>query len=108
MVVMMTLLTLEFPSQYLPELVALCQLHVPQATVWAYGSRVTGIPGPMSDLDLVVRNHIDPQHVVAGVPLLAQALSDSLIPIPIDVHQWATLPADFQNQILQGYVVLIS
>jgi predicted nucleotidyltransferase len=61
----------------------------------------------MSDLDLVVRHHIDPQHVVAGVPLLAQALADSLIPIPIDVHQWATLPEDFQNQILEGYVVLI-
>ena len=81
------LLTLDFPSRHLPALVAMCQLHLPQATVWAYGSRVTGTPGPMSDLDLVVRHHIDPQHVVAGVPLLAQALSDSLIPISIDVPQ---------------------
>ena len=77
------------------------------ATVWAYGSRVTGTPGPMSDLDLVVRHRDDPLQRVAGVALLAQALSDSTIPIPIDVRQWAGLPAAFHDEILRGYVVLV-
>jgi predicted nucleotidyltransferase len=99
--------TLAFPAAYLPTLIALCRLYVPDATVWAYGSRVTGTPGPMSDLDLVVRHRDDPQQRVAGAALLAQALSDSTIPIPIDVRQWAGFPALFHDEILRGYVVLV-
>ena len=35
---------------------SLLRTHVPQADVWAYGSRVTGGAHEASDLDIVLRN----------------------------------------------------
>ena len=46
---------LELPLRYRRELEALLREHVPDAEVWAYGSRVTGESHPASDLDLVLR-----------------------------------------------------
>jgi hypothetical protein len=45
-----------------------------------------------SDLDLVVRDASDPTRPVPGVTALREAFRDSLIPIVVDVHDWAALP----------------
>ena len=46
---------LELPLRYRRELESMLREHVPEAEVWAYGSRVSGESHPASDLDLVLR-----------------------------------------------------
>ncbi len=78
----------------------------PTTEVWAYGSRVTGEAHEASDLDLVVRGaNLEP------LPLhhlnsLRISLSDSNLPILVDVHDWACLPASFHARILTRYEVV--
>ena len=85
---------------------SLLRIHVPQADVWAYGSRVTGGAHEASDLDIVLRNPQDLSRPIRAVSALRQALSDSMLPIMVDVHDWAHLPEYFHEEILQAYVVL--
>ncbi len=89
--------------------VALLQLlerHLPDVTVWAYGSRVNGMAHDASDLDLVLRS-VD----LSPIPLekleaLTEALRDSNIPILIEARDWARLPASFHREISRKYHVL--
>jgi len=80
--------------------------HAPRADVWAYGSRVSGSAHEASDLDIVLRNPQDLSRPIRAVSTLRQALSDSMLPIMVDVHDWAHLPEYFHEEILQAYVVL--
>lgn len=97
---------LQLPAKHLHTLQALLAQHVPQATVWAYGSRVMGGAHDGSDLDLVLRNPADLTQDVAGCVALTQALQDSTLPILVEVHLWPRLPAAFHPNIEAGYVVL--
>ena len=56
----------------------------PTATVWAYGSRVTGGAHPGSDLDLAVQG--------ASPARLKAAFVESDVPILVDVADWEALP----------------
>ncbi len=90
----------------------LCRLilaHLPHEEVWAYGSRVNGTGHSTSDLDLVVRHPAD-LTVQQGSALseLRDALSESNIPLLVDLHDWATLPPVFWDNILKQHVVLYS
>jgi len=96
----------EMPEKYLDQLTHLLHLHVPKAEVWAYGSRVNGSSHETSDLDIVLRNNDDLSSTVDGYPNLKEALQDCMIPIIVDVHDWATLPDTFHDQIASNYVVL--
>ena len=64
---------------------------------WAYDSRVNGNAHEGSDLDLAVIN-----------PLLQlrEALSDSNLPILVDVMDWARIPEAFQKEIKKNYMVV--
>lgn len=80
--------------------------HLPEVTVWAYGSRVNGMAHDASDLDLVLRS-VD----LSPIPLdkleaLTEALRDSNIPILIEARDWARLPASFHREISRNYHVL--
>ena len=79
---------------------------MPDAEVWAYGSRVTGQAHEGSDLDLVLRNPANLQQPVKGWLELHEALQNSLLPILVEVHLWSELPRDFHANIEQAYVVL--
>ena len=76
------------------------------AEVWAYGSRVTGEAHEASDLDLVVRGaglEPLPEQRLAS---LRRLLTDSNLPILVDIHDWAELPESFHARILARYEVL--
>jgi len=79
---------------------------VPDAEVWAYGSRVNGDGHEASDLDLVVRNLFDPGLENSHLFDLKDAFVESNLPIRVDVMDWARIPVDFQNEIEKSYVVL--
>ena len=82
------------------------QYLAPDVAVWAYGSRVNGNAHEGSDLDLVLRG---PDLVPLPSDMAARfrdALTDSNLPIFVDVHDWALLPASFHPRILNRYEVL--
>lgn len=98
--------TLQLAPQHLQLLQALLHTHVPEAQVWAYGSRVTGGAHEGSDLDLVLRNPADLQHDLANWFELSEALQDSHLPLLVELHLWSHLPKTFHPNIEAAYVEL--
>ena len=97
---------LQLAPQHLAQLQALLAQHLPDAEVWAYGSRVSGGALEGSDLDLVLRNPQDPEQEVDGCFAFKEALQNSNLPMLVEIHQWPRLPASFHDQIERAYVVL--
>lgn len=99
---------LDLPDRWRRQIEALLAEHVPEAEVWAYGSRVTGRNHEASDLDLVLRGpNLEP--VPTGqLADLCEALEESNIPIIVDVHDWARVPGSFKPEIERQYVALQS
>ena len=98
--------SLNLAARHLDLLLALLHQYVPQSEVWAFGSRVTGGSHECSDLDLVLRNTADLKLATEGWSELKEALEQSSLPILVDVHDWAYLPASFHHEIARCYVVL--
>ena len=96
---------LDLPSPYRKVVEALLREHVPDAAVWAYGSRVNGMSHPGSDLDLVLRSPTLEQ-LGDGFHNLVEAFQESNIPILIQAHDWARLPESFHREIERDYVVV--
>ena len=97
---------LHLSTVYLKKVQAILRQQLPQAEVWAYGSRVTGDGHEASDLDLVVRH---PRHLGAelvGLSALKEAFVESDLPIRIEVLDWSRIPADFRREIEKEYIVL--
>ena len=97
---------LDLQSQHLALLRQLLQQHLPQADVWAYGSRVNGDGHEASDLDLVVRQPADLKQETNHLDNLRDALMESNLPIRVDVVDWARIPATFHREIERAYVVV--
>jgi type I restriction enzyme S subunit len=97
---------LNLPAHHLKTLQALLAEHVPDAEVWAYGSRVTGGAHDGSDLDLVLRDPADLSSVPEGWLDLKEGLAASSLPMLVDVHVWPHLPEDFRRNIEAVYVVV--
>lgn len=98
---------LHLPTRYLQILLPLLRQHVPQAEVWAYGSRVTADFYEASDLDLVVRNQANLTQPTDSIFDLQEALMESDIPIQVQVVDWARIPDSFHAEIEAGYVVVL-
>jgi len=96
---------LDLPLRYREQLEALLRAHVPDAEVWAYGSRVNGRSHDGSDLDLVLRS---PTLKPLGGEYLdfIEALHQSNIPILVQARDWARLPDSFHREIEREYVVV--
>lgn len=98
--------TLDLPPRYLALLRQLLESHLPDAEVWAYGSRVAGDGHETSDLDIVLRNPDDLKQSSENLPDFIEALQQSLIPFMVDVHDWAYLPEAFHQEIERCHVVI--
>ncbi len=100
---------LTLAPRHLEELRRLIAAHLPEEEVWAYGSRVTGTAHDTSDLDLVVRH---PADLKAGQSSafweLKDALSESNLPLLVELFDWARLPPAFWDNIAEQHVVLYS
>ncbi len=78
--------------------------HVPDVTVWAFGSRVKGTAKAWSDLDLVLvdKQALPPKQVFK----LQDALEESDLPMKVDLVDWHDISAEFQQLILKNYQVI--
>lgn len=83
---------------------AILQQHVADYAVWAFGSRVDGPCKDFSDLDIVVIS--DTPLPLALKAAINEAFSESELPWKVDVVDWATTDAAFQQRILAKKLVL--
>jgi len=94
---------IDMRPKHLEELKRLLCQHAPDAEVWAFGSRVNGTGHDASDLDLVLRNPGHPELPIRGIAQLREALSESDLPILVDVLDWARIPESFRREIEQSH-----
>lgn len=98
---------LDLRPEWLEVVRQLLAAHLPDAEVWAYGSRVQGTAHEGSDLDLVVRNPTDLSKPQPDLSPLKEALRESRLPILVDILDWALIPESFQNEIMRGGKIVV-
>ena len=84
-------------------ILGLLRTHLPNVTVWAYGSRVRWNARPYSDLDLVAFTSPGQESQLAN---LKDAFEESTLPFEVDLLAWDNLPESFHRRIKQEYAVL--
>ena len=77
---------------------------IPEYTVWAFGSRVTGNVKPYSDLDLVILT--EQPLTLQSMASIMDAFDESDLSIRVDVVDWAAASLSFRELIKQNYVVI--
>lgn len=100
----MTELTLQ--ENYRARIIEIIRQHAPNAEIWAYGSRVSGKCHEGSDVDLVLRDARQPERATASITAIRGALEESTIPLVVDLHDWAMLPEDFQENVRETGILL--
>lgn len=95
---------LDLLPRHLEQIKAILQEHVPDAEVWAYGSRVNGQGHEASDLDLVLRGPNLERIPRGQINGLAEALQESNVPFLVEARDWAALPSSFHQEITNEYV----
>ena len=73
------------------------QQHVPEAKVYAFGSRVKLTAKAHSDLDLLVV--AETEIPLGRMHLLEEAFAESDLPFRVDVLDWHAISAEFREQI---------
>ena len=84
-------------------ILSLLRRHLPNTTVWVYGSRAKWTARPQSDLDMVV---LTPLEQARQVSSLREALEQSSLPFRVDLFIWDEVPKSFQREIEAEHVVL--
>ena len=98
--------TLYLPEKYAVQVRKLLEKYIPEATVWAYGSRVRGNHYEASDLDLVARFPAEKKRDVFRLGVVREAFVESHVPIIVQIVDWDEIPESFKQEILAGYVVV--
>lgn len=97
-------MTLDLPEKYKDELMPILRRFAPTHEVLVFGSRIEGKNHAGSDLDLALRDPSAPDTRIGQMAALRDAICDSNIPILVDLHDWATLPASFRASIEAKHV----
>ena len=77
--------------------------YLPDATIWAYGSRVKGNARPSSDIDLVTFSDAKPRWKFGE---LIDALEESDLPFRVNLLIWDEIPQSYRREIERHYVAL--
>lgn len=83
------------------------QLTIP-VEIWAYGSRVKGTAHNGSDLDLVIIAKDGKKISIDILVELKEKISESNIPILVELFDWARLPESFHKNIEACHEVFFS
>ena len=88
---------MDLKPQQLEQVRKILQQHVPEAKVYAFGSRVKLTAKAHSDLDLVVV--AETEIPLGRMHLLEEAFAESDLPFRVDVLDWHALSPEFREQI---------
>lgn len=91
-------------AKQLQYLLGQIEFYIPQATVWAFGSRVNWSHRPESDLDLAVL--CDKETAKKVLPKLNSIFDESDLPFKVQILDFNRLPANMQENINKNYLVL--
>lgn len=83
---------------------AILRAHVPDCTVWAFGSRATGRAKQYSDLDLAISGN-KPLGIDSAAQL-AEAFAESDLPYKVDIVDWTRTSESFRKVIERDRVVV--
>jgi predicted nucleotidyltransferase len=86
---------IDLPAPQLAQIKQLIAQHLPGASAFAFGSRVTGKARQHSDLDVAVER--DLPFTWQELATLREALMESDLPIRVDVVDWARCSVKFQT-----------
>lgn len=78
--------------------------HVPDATVWVFGSRATGKAKKFSDLDLCVKASAPMTLHLASA--MAEDFAESDLPWKVDIADWWSISDAFRAIIARDQVLL--
>jgi uncharacterized protein len=94
---------IDISPKHLDEVLKILQQQLPDARVWAFGSRITAEASAGSDLDLVVHS---PDNEALPLGRVREAFRDSNLPFSVELLDWATIPEHFRQEVLKSYVVV--
>jgi type I restriction enzyme, S subunit len=94
---------IDLTTEQRSQLISFLRRFLPGVPVWAYGSRVKWTARSNSDLDLVA--FATPAQRIQ-VSELKDALAESNLPFPVDLHVWDDVPERFREIIRKEYVVV--
>jgi predicted nucleotidyltransferase len=97
--------SLDIRPDHLEMVRAILQQYLPQAQVWAFGSRVKGTARKTSDLDLCVDNKAPLSF--EALATLRDVFSESNIPYKVDVVDWQTIDDSFRAVIVADRLSLV-
>ena len=86
-------------------LMTIIDAHIPNAEVWAFGSRVNGTNHRGSDLDVVVIS--PPVLSLACMAQLREALCESDLPWAVDIVEWGRCSDAFRAIIQAQYQIIL-
>ncbi len=91
---------------YKEELISIFLSIDEEFEIWAYGSRINGTSHKGSDLDLVLRTPDLSKLPAEKLSCIIEKIRDSNIPILVELRDWARIPEEFRQNILQNYEVI--
>jgi predicted nucleotidyltransferase len=86
-------------------LMTIIDAHIPNAEVWAFGSRVKATNHRGSDLDVVFIS--PPILSLAQIAHLREALSESDLPWAVDIVEWGRCSESFRFIIQAQYQIIL-
>ena len=99
---------IDLRPKWLEMILRILVVHLPEAEVLAYGSRVTRTSHEGSDLDLAARNPYNPMFPLRNLGEVRDAFTESNLPILVGIHDWARIPDSFRKEIERIGVVIFS
>ena len=98
-------MSLDIRPDHLEIVHAILKQHLPQARVWAFGSRVKGAARKTSDLDMCVDNQTPLSF--EQLACIRDAFSESNIPYKVDIVDWQAIDDDFRAIIIAERLSLV-
>lgn len=98
---------IELEAAHLAEVRRILSELAPDCDVWAYGSRVTRMAKPYSDLDLVLIGPADGEGLsFRRLGTLKEAFEGSALPFRVDLLDWRRASEAYRKVFEAGYEVV--